>query len=77
MYIERYDTEAAPCENHFSMGFNCNTKTFDCAALMMCWLGDTLWHRNKKFRVTIEYDPETGKVEANREDLNDESSVAP
>ena len=39
------------------------------AALMMFEIGKLLWGDDKKFRVTIECNPETGRFEARREDI--------
>ncbi len=38
-------------------------------AVMLFELGRLLWPSGKKFRVTIECDPETGRFEARREEL--------
>lgn len=38
-------------------------------AVMLFELGKLLWPSGKKFRVTVECDPETGRFEAKREEL--------
>ncbi len=38
-------------------------------AVMLFELGRLLWPSGKKFRITIECDPETGRFKASREDL--------
>lgn len=39
------------------------------SAVIMQELGNLLWVNGKKFRVTIEYDPDTGSFEAKREEF--------
>lgn len=55
--------------SQISHGVNGKLHYMEIGALMMYEIGRLLWGDNKKFRVTIECDPETGRFEAKREDI--------
>lgn len=52
-----------------SHGLKGKLRYMEYGAVMLFELGKILWPGEKKFRVTIECDPETGRFEAKREDI--------
>jgi len=52
-----------------SYGLDGKLHCMEHGAVMLFELGRLLWPSGKKFRVTIECDPGTGRFEARREDL--------
>ena len=65
---QKYPTVKIYKTSPVSHGLKGNLHYMEVGAAMMFELGKVLWAGERKYRVTIECDPETGKFEAKRED---------
>ena len=65
---QKYPTVKIYKTSQVSHGLKGNLHYMEVGAAMMFELGKVLWAGERKYRVTIECDPETGKFEAKRED---------
>lgn len=65
---QKYPTVKIYKTSPVSHGLKGNLRYMEVGAAMMLELGKVLWAGERKYRVTIECDPETGKFEAKRED---------